>query len=78
MRAPKKSTEAALRFVSCQLSGNREQGTGNREEGTGKREQGRGGKIAIAPKAISQLVTGNREEGRGGGGKSAIALKTNP
>jgi hypothetical protein len=30
---------------------------------TGNREEGRGGKIAIALKAISQLVTGNREQG---------------
>ncbi len=54
-------------LILLELQGKREQGTGNREQGARNREQGRGGKIAIAPKAISQLVTGNREQGRGGG-----------
>ncbi len=43
-RPKSKPIQAALKlsFVSCQLSGKREEGRGNREQGTGNREQGRG------------------------------------
>jgi hypothetical protein len=42
-----------LSVVSCQLSGNREVTRGKLTRVN----------LAIAPKAISQLVTGNREQG---------------